>query len=119
MATKDGCLLVTSDGYYLKTADEILEERLKNDIVKRVEAFECNKVYEALLMIKFSHCLTTNYDNVLLSLFGAERKNSIYGQKSLYNIRRKIQISRRNFFLGGGLAYTWNISESQEHNVGT
>lgn len=76
------------------------EERLKNDIAERVKNFPSNNIHEAVSKIKFSHYLTTNYDNVLLNLFRSHREDTTYKSENIYNIRRKFHFTRSKWDLG-------------------
>lgn len=100
LATKDGRLIRTSDGFHIRTKDEVIEERLKNDIAKRVQTFGTNKLYEAISKIKFSHYLTTNYDNVLLNTVGNFSEENTYKTENVFNIHRKYNYSRGRWNIG-------------------
>ena len=84
----DGKTLFTSDGKALYASGELIENKLKKDIAKRVSSFDGNNVYNMVAKLPVSHFMTTNYDNTLLKAFEGNVNLQKFRQERTYSIRR-------------------------------
>ena len=61
LLTKDGKRLISSDGKSLIVKEES-ETLVKQAIVKQMESYRSNDLFDRLINLRVEHLLTTNYD---------------------------------------------------------
>jgi hypothetical protein len=93
LETSDGKRLITSDGKSLIVKEES-ETLLKQEIVKQMEAYHSNSIFDRLINLHVDHLMTTNYDyvadNAFKDLSYFEEKKERDKSERTFSIHRKM-----------------------------
>ncbi len=93
LLTKDGKRLISSDGKSLIVKEES-ETLVKQAIVKQMESYRSNDLFDRLINLRVEHLLTTNYDyvadNALISFHYYEEKKERDKSERTFSIHRKM-----------------------------